>query len=105
MAMEYRRLGRTGLQVSVLGLGTGGPSMLGQRSGVPLKQAERTVHRALEAMGMRTGVRATTELQALGLHQRSSREYMPKLRSMGVKGAVVDRDKPFGDYRAGHEEV
>ena len=32
--------------------------------------------------------RATTELQALGLHQRSSREYMPKLRSEGVKGAL-----------------
>jgi len=59
---------------------------------------KRTVHRALEAMGMRAGVRATTELQALGLHQRSSREYMPKLRTMGVKGAVADRDAKFGDY-------
>jgi enoyl-CoA hydratase len=65
---------------------------------------KRTVHRALEAMGMRNGVRAGTELQALGLHQRSSREYMPKLRSLGVKGAVEDRDRPFGDYRAGHED-
>ena len=60
---------------------------------------KRTVHRALEAMGMRTGVRATTELQALGLHQRSSQEYMPKLRSVGVKRAVEDRDAPFGDGR------
>jgi len=60
---------------------------------------KRTVHRALDAMGMRTGVRATTELQALGLHQRTSREYMPKLQSMGVKGAVEDRDAPFGDGR------
>jgi enoyl-CoA hydratase len=61
---------------------------------------KRTVHRALEAMGMRAGVRAGTELQALGLHQRSSQEYMPKLRSMGVKGAVDDRDAPFGDGRS-----
>jgi enoyl-CoA hydratase len=61
---------------------------------------KRTVHRAMEAMGMRAGVRAGTELQALGLHQRSSREYMPKLRSLGVKGAVEDRDSPFGDGRA-----
>jgi enoyl-CoA hydratase len=60
---------------------------------------KRTVHRALEAMGLRNGVRATTELQALGLHQRSSREYMPKLREKGVKEAVEDRDRPFGDYR------
>ena len=65
---------------------------------------KRTVHRALEAMGMRNGVRAGTELQALGLHQRSSREYMPKLRTLGVKGAVEDRDRPFGDYRASHED-
>ena len=65
---------------------------------------KRTVHRALEAMGMRTGVRATTELQALGLHQRSSQDYMPKLRSLGVKGAVADRDEPFGDYRSTHDE-
>ena len=60
---------------------------------------KRTVHRAMEAQGMRNGLRATTELQALGLHQRSSREYMPKLRSEGVKGALDARDAPFGDGR------
>lgn len=32
--MEYRRLGRTNLDVSLLGLGSGGPSQLGQKSGV-----------------------------------------------------------------------
>jgi enoyl-CoA hydratase len=64
---------------------------------------KRSVHRALEAMGMRAGVRAGTELQALGLHQRSSQEYMPKLRSLGVKAAVEDRDSPFGDGRSGAE--
>src|SRR5207249_2146424 len=36
---------------------------------------KRAVHRAMEAIGMRTGIRATTEVQALGPHQRSSREY------------------------------
>lgn len=46
--MEYRRLGRTNLRVSVLGLGTGGPSQLGQKSGVPGAEAERVVRRALE---------------------------------------------------------
>jgi enoyl-CoA hydratase/carnithine racemase len=66
---------------------------------------KRTVHRAMEAMGMRTGVRATTELQALGLHQRSSLAYMPKLRELGVKRAVEERDAPFGDYRAGHDDT
>ena len=31
--MQYRTLGRTGLRVSLLGLGTGGPSQLGQTGG------------------------------------------------------------------------
>lgn len=31
--MDYRTLGRTGLRVSVMGLGAGGPSRLGQREG------------------------------------------------------------------------
>ena len=29
--MEYRRLGRTGMRASVMGIGAGGPSRLGQR--------------------------------------------------------------------------
>ena len=32
--MEYRTLGRTGLRVSLAGLGTGGPSQLGQTAGL-----------------------------------------------------------------------
>ena len=31
--MEYRRLGRTGLEVSLMSQGTGGPSLFGQRRG------------------------------------------------------------------------
>jgi aryl-alcohol dehydrogenase-like predicted oxidoreductase len=46
--MQYRRFGRTGLNVSVMGLGSGGPSLLGQRSGVPEAEAHRVVHRALD---------------------------------------------------------
>jgi enoyl-CoA hydratase len=65
---------------------------------------KRSVHRAMEAMGMRNGIRATTELQALGLHQRSSREYMPKLREDGVTAAVEARDGAFGDYRTQHSD-
>jgi enoyl-CoA hydratase len=76
---------------------------IAQIGGDLLALNKRTVHRAVEAMGMRTGVRATTELQALGLHQRTSLEYMPKLRTLGVKGAVEDRDAPFGDNRAARE--
>ncbi len=46
--MEYRRFGRTGLRVSVMGLGSGGPSQLGQGSGVAEADAARVVRRALD---------------------------------------------------------
>lgn len=46
--MKYRRFGRTGLQVSVVGIGTGGESRLGQGSGVPEPDAARMVRRALD---------------------------------------------------------
>jgi enoyl-CoA hydratase len=59
---------------------------------------KRVVHRAMEVMGMRDGMKATAELNALGFHQRSSREYHQKLRQ-SVTEALSARDKPFGDYR------
>ncbi len=49
--MDYRTLGRTGLRVSVLGIGTGGPSQFGQGSGVPEADVGRMVRRAL-ALGV-----------------------------------------------------
>ena len=47
-AMEYVTLGRTGLRVSVLGLGGGGHSRLGQRTGAGEAQSVAIVRRALE---------------------------------------------------------
>ncbi|MDE2997877.1 MAG: aldo/keto reductase [Gemmatimonadota bacterium] len=49
--MKYRTLGRTGLRVSVLGIGTGGPSQFGQNSGVSETDVSRMVRRAL-ALGV-----------------------------------------------------
>jgi L-galactose dehydrogenase len=46
--MEYRRLGRTGLRVSKLGLGTGGASMLGQQQGLDQTAVTALVRRALD---------------------------------------------------------
>ena len=46
--MLYRTLGRTGLRVSLLSLGTGGPSNFGQRTGVPEADIHRLVRRALD---------------------------------------------------------
>jgi aryl-alcohol dehydrogenase-like predicted oxidoreductase len=46
--MDYVTLGRTGLRVSVLGLGGGGHSRLGQKTGATPTQSEAIVQRALE---------------------------------------------------------
>jgi enoyl-CoA hydratase len=59
---------------------------------------KRAVHRAMEAMGMRDGMRATTDIQALGFHQRSSLDYRATLAG-GLTEAFTARDATFGDYR------
>jgi enoyl-CoA hydratase len=64
---------------------------------------KRVVHRAMEAMGMRDGMRATADLNALGFHQRSSKEYFEHLRR-GVTQALDKRDSQFGDYRTAEKE-
>lgn len=46
--MNYTHLGNTGLQVSVVGLGCGGPSRLGQRDGKSTSHSVRLVRRALD---------------------------------------------------------
>ena len=61
---------------------------------------KRLVHRQMEAMGMRAGLRAGTDLHALGWHTPASRAYMAELRQ-GVTQALTTRDKTFGDYRTG----
>ena len=61
---------------------------------------KRVVHRAMDVMGMREAMRATADLNALGFHQRSSREYFRRLAE-GVTGALSERARGFGDYREG----
>jgi L-galactose dehydrogenase len=46
--MQYRTLGRTGLKVSLLSLGTGGPSKLGQETGLEQRDQTALVRRALD---------------------------------------------------------
>jgi enoyl-CoA hydratase len=58
---------------------------------------KRLVHRQMEAMGLRAGLRAGTDLHALGWHTKASREYMARMRE-GVKAALDARDTTFGDY-------
>ncbi|MDX2237193.1 MAG: enoyl-CoA hydratase-related protein [Hyphomonadaceae bacterium] len=59
---------------------------------------KRSVHRAMEVMGVRAAVRAGTELQALALTTESSRAMFAKFRE-SVKDALNVRDGEFGDYR------
>src|SRR5580698_7159257 len=59
---------------------------------------KRLVHRQMEAMGLRAGLRAGTDLHALGWHTQASRAYMTRMRE-GVKAALDVRDSAFGDYR------
>jgi enoyl-CoA hydratase len=67
---------------------------------------KRVVHRQMEIMGLHTGIRAGSELCALGTHQKSMHEFLAAMREKGLVGALQDRDAPFGDYRTkGHAQA
>jgi enoyl-CoA hydratase len=59
---------------------------------------KRSVHRAMEIMGLRAAIRAGTEIQALALTTVSSRETFSKFRD-GVTKGLDARDAAFKDYR------
>jgi len=62
---------------------------------------KRTVHRAMDVMGLRTAIRAGTELCSLAIHQPSFRAFIEgSHQEGGLTGALQERDEPFGDYRA-----
>ena len=62
---------------------------------------KRAVHRQMEVMGLRQGIRQGTELCTLAIHQKSFDEFISKTGS--GKGqltqALQERDEKFGDYR------
>ena len=62
---------------------------------------KRSVHRAMEIMGLRAAIRAGTELQALAFQTAASKAYMSRFRRDGetVSGLLSERDAAFGDYR------
>ena len=65
---------------------------------------KRVVHRQMEHMGLRNGIRAGTELCALGTHTEAMRLFTTAIKEKGLTGALSERDKPFGDYRTrGHD--
>ncbi len=59
---------------------------------------KRSVHRAMETMGMRAAIKAGTEIQALALTTPSSQETFARFRQSVTK-ALDARDGEFGDYR------
>lgn len=59
---------------------------------------KRVVHRQMEVMGLRTGIRIGTELCALGTRQESMRAFIAEMQK-GLTEALTRRDAPFGDYR------
>lgn len=59
---------------------------------------KRSVHRAMEIMGVRAAIRAGTEMQALAFTTESTLTYLKEFKK-GVRQALSLRDKQFGDYR------
>ena len=62
---------------------------------------KRSVHRAMEIMGMRAAIRAGTELQALAFTTEASLAYRRQFKRDGasVRDLLSQRDAPFQDYR------
>ena len=63
---------------------------------------KRTVHRQMDHMGMRAGIRAGTELCGLGTHTKAMAEFMAAAGERGLTAALSERDGRFGDYRTSH---
>ena len=62
---------------------------------------KRSVHRAMEIMGLRAAIRAGTDLQALAFQTEPSKAYMTRFKRDGasVSSLLSERDAAFRDYR------
>jgi enoyl-CoA hydratase len=62
---------------------------------------KRSVHRAMDIMGLRAAIRAGTELQALAFQTEESKAYMSRFRRDGetVSALLSERDSAYSDYR------
>jgi enoyl-CoA hydratase len=59
---------------------------------------KRAVHRQMDAMGIRAGIRAGTELQQLATFTPTAQAHFKEIRENLTK-ALSKRDAEFGDYR------
>ena len=60
---------------------------------------KRAVHRQMEVMGLRQGIRAGTEMCALATHQATFKAFIGNIQQQGLTDALQERDEKFGDYR------
>jgi enoyl-CoA hydratase len=66
---------------------------------------KRTVHRAMDVMGLRAAIRSGTELCSLAIHQPSFQAFITDMQEKGLTAALSERDEPFGDYRTTEPHV
>lgn len=64
-----------------------------------LQVNKRTVHRAMDHMGMRQALRAGTELSIVNSGSEGGREFIDNIRQLGLTEALSIRDAAFGDGR------
>jgi enoyl-CoA hydratase/carnithine racemase len=69
-----------------------------------LQLNKRVVHRQMDAMGLRAGIRAGTELCALGTHTKAMRQFVGAAHDKGLTSALQERDAPFHDYRTSEHD-
>ncbi len=65
---------------------------------------KRAVHRQMEVMGIRTGIRQGTELCALGVHTESLQNFIADVRQQGLTKRLTERDGKYGDYRTADDQ-
>ncbi|MEM7099459.1 MAG: enoyl-CoA hydratase-related protein [Pseudomonadota bacterium] len=59
---------------------------------------KRAVHRQMDAMGIRAGIRAGTEMQQLATYTATTQAHLAEIRESLTK-ALSKRDAAYGDYR------
>lgn len=60
---------------------------------------KRAIHRQMEIMGIRSGIKAGTEMQQLSMYTKSAKGFFKKIKEEGLTRALSDRDSKYGDYR------
>ncbi len=64
---------------------------------------KRAVHRQMDAMGIRAGIRAGTEMQQLATFTQTTQAHLADMRK-GLTQALSKRDEAFGDYRTANDK-